>query len=405
MPRQPRVDVAPRCNLSVAGLFAGIGGFELGLRAAGHLPVVLCEVDPAAHAVLRTRFPEAELWGDVQDIDSLPQVDVLVAGFPCQDLSQAGRTDGIAGRHSGLVSHVFRLLERSPRKPTWVVLENVPFMLQLDGGTAMRFVTWELERLGYWWAYRVVDSMAFGLPQRRRRVFLVAALEGAGADPRAVLLAEDAGPPESVTDRPLAYGFYWTEGNRGLGLAPDAVPPLKGGSRVPSPPAIWRVLSEDVVTPDVRDAERLQGFPDDWTLPAVTDGGCRANVRWRLVGNAVSVPVAEWIGQRLSAATPYAPRADQPLARVSPWPSAAWGRRGEVYMSRASPWPVRRSVPRITQFLLHPPIPLSERATAGFLDRLSRSRLRVPDGFIEALEGHVRRMKELRSPFVVRGSS
>lgn len=75
-------------------------------------------------------------------------------------------------------------------------------------------------------------------------------------------------------------------------------------------------------------------------------------------------------------------------------------------MSRASPWPVRRPVPRITEFLLHPPVPLSERATAGFLDRLSRSRLHVPDGFIEALEGHVRRMKETRSPVgVMRGSS
>lgn len=394
-------------RLRVVGLFSGIGGFERGMELAGHRCVHLCEIDPAAAAVLRRWFPGVEVSSDVRRLDGLPEADVLVAGFPCQDLSQAGRASGIDGERSGLVRHVFRLVEAAARRPSWIVLENVPFMLQLRGGEAIRWLTSELERLGYWWAYRVVDSMAFGLPQRRRRVFVVAAREGSGGDPRAVLLSDDVGPEELPKGRPTAYGFYWTEGNRGLGLAPDAVPPLKGGSRVPSPPAIWRLLRDDVVTPDIRDAERLQGFPEDWTQPAVVEAGVRPRERWRLVGNAVTVPVARWIGQRLVTAGSYDDRRDRRAIRLARWPQAAWGRRGEVHVCPASPWPLREPVPPITEFLLFPPEPLSARATAGFLDRVSRSSLRLPEGFLEALRRHADRMAEttLATEVAAAGSS
>src|SRR5690606_22100238 len=104
---------------------------------------------------------------------------------------------------------------------------------------AMNVITTSLEELGYRWAYRVVDTRAFGLPQRRRRVYIVAARNG---DPRTVLFADEAYEPEDATDnmQSVAYGFYWTEGLRGLGWAADAVPTLKGGSGlgIPSPPAI-----------------------------------------------------------------------------------------------------------------------------------------------------------------------
>ena len=109
-------------------------------------------------------------------------------------------------------------------------------MLQLSKGRALALILDELERLEYRWAYRVVDTLAFGLPQRRQRVFLVATRIG---DPRGVLLVDDAGePPPRVPSSRTAFGFYWTEGIRGLGWAVDAVPTLKGGSTIgiPSPP-------------------------------------------------------------------------------------------------------------------------------------------------------------------------
>lgn len=143
--------------MRVAGLFAGIGGFELGLHRAGHRAELLCDILPAARAVLEARFPDVEYRDDITRLRSLPAtVDLVCAGFPCQDLSQAGRTAGLAGDKSSLVGDVFRLLEK--RRVAHVVLENVPFMLQLAGGNAMRAIVEEFERLGYRWAYRTVDS-------------------------------------------------------------------------------------------------------------------------------------------------------------------------------------------------------------------------------------------------------
>src|SRR5207248_358372 len=168
--------------------------------------------------------------------------------------------------------------------PRWLLLENVPFMLQLDGGEAMRYLTHRLEQLGFRWAYRIVDARSFGLPQRRRRVLVLASRE---EDPRGPLLTRDAGAPEQpAVEDGVACGFYWTEGIRGLGWAVDAIPTLKGGSSIgiPSPPAIWRPGTRRIVTPDLRDAERLQGFPAEWTAPADSPRRRRNSARWKLVG-------------------------------------------------------------------------------------------------------------------------
>ena len=125
-------------HFHVAGLFAGIGGLELGLARAGHHTELLCEIEPGAVAVLRNRFPRVPVHEDVTTLKRLPRaVNLVVAGFPCQDLSQAGLTKGLGGLQSSLVDHVFRLLKVSD--VPWVVLENVPFMLQLGLITADSF--------------------------------------------------------------------------------------------------------------------------------------------------------------------------------------------------------------------------------------------------------------------------
>jgi DNA (cytosine-5)-methyltransferase 1 len=375
-------------RLSVAGLFAGIGGIERGLRIAGHHTELLCEFDAAASRVLKKRFGDVALKGDIRDLKSLPKVDLVAAGFPCQDLSQAGRTAGIEGERSGLVTEVFRLLRRS--KPRWLLLENVSFMLSLDGGRAMTFLTDSLEELGFRWAYRVVDSRAFGLPQRRQRVLLLASRT---EDPRHVLLADDAGEPPEQDYRGRACGFFWTEGIKGLGWAVDAVPTLKGGSTIgiPSPPAIW-LPSGEIVTPGIRDAERLQGFPADWTAPAVEDTRRKNNPRWKLVGNAVSVPVAEWVGRRLREPQVYDPSDDVPVGRGERWPLAGWCLGGKVHRADVSKWPVRATAPHLANFLKYPTTPLSARATAGFLKRARKGNLRFPDGFLEAVDQHLKRV-------------
>jgi len=101
-----RKSAAPEVH-SVAGLFAGIGGFERGLARAGHETALLCENDPLATAVLEARFPDIARHSDVRSLEELPRATTLVvAGFPCQDLSQAGTTVGITGSRSGLVGEV-----------------------------------------------------------------------------------------------------------------------------------------------------------------------------------------------------------------------------------------------------------------------------------------------------------
>ncbi|MFZ2651668.1 MAG: DNA (cytosine-5-)-methyltransferase [Burkholderiaceae bacterium] len=380
--------------MRVAGLFAGIGGFELGLHNAGHVTELLCDVIPAAQAVLTTRFPNVEYCHDITKLRALPRsVDLICAGFPCQDLSQAGRTAGLGGERSGLIGEVFRLLSRR-RVPT-VVVENVPFMLQLDGGNAMRSIIDEFERRRYRWAYRVVDTLGFGLPQRRHRVYLVASRE---IDPARVLLSDEKPlvRPQTALEH-LAHGFYWTEGLGGLGWAVDAVPTLKNGSTIgiPSPPA---VLLPDgrVIKPGIRDAEALQGFAHDWTAAAETVA--RQSVRWSLVGSAVSVPVAQWLGSRLSAPGDYETSRDREFPSVAKAPNAARfdGKRRYAVQIGLDPLGIRAAP--LAEFLtdVANQQPLSLKATIGFLSRTRRAKLRFEPGFIAAIEAHASRMDAAR---------
>lgn len=365
----------------VSGLYAGIGGFELGFQRSGHHTLLLCESNERAKAVLRRRFPEVTLASDVAGLKSLPpETQVVAAGFPCQNLSMAGDKLGIEGDKSQIVQSLFRLVEA--RRVPWVVIENVYFMLHLRRGAAMAAILAELERLAYRWAYRVVDSRAFGLPQRRRRVFIVASQTG---DPRDVLLSDDA--PERhwpAIDLAHPIGFYWTEGRTGHGLTADAIPPLKAGSGlgIPSPPAVL-LPSGRVVTPTIEATERLQGFPARWTT---TREQSAWRYRWRLVGNAVSVPVAEWIGHRLMVPKVYESSADLPLEDVDRWPSAAWSMGACRRVASVSEYPVHARRGRLSAYATHGWPDLSTRALAGFVSRAREGRLRYPKGFLAALE-------------------
>jgi DNA (cytosine-5)-methyltransferase 1 len=378
-------------DMKVGALFAGIGGLELGLHKAGHQPLLTCEISDPAIAVLTERFNGIPNWPDVRTIASLPEeVELLTAGFPCQDLSQAGMTAGITGERSGLVDHVFRLLDN--RRIPVVVLENVSFMLQLDRGAAMSSLTTAFEERGYRWAYRTVNSLSF-LPQRRERVFFVAST--CDLDPEKVLFADDVQPKLSTPELcSRAHGFYWTEGTRGLGWAPDAVPTLKNGSTVgiPSPPAIL-LPSGRIIKPDIRDAERLQGFPEDWTKPAEKVG--RSSLRWSLVGNAVTVPVAAWLGSRLKQPGFYFRDLDIPWPRKTTWPRAARYDGTRRIAVNVGPYPVWSKRPPLHKFLAYDGVPLSAKATAGFLSRTEDSSLRFVPGFIAAVRTHLRQMERI----------
>ena len=414
-------------GLSVVGLFAGVGGLELGLELAGHETLLLCELMPHARAVLSAAgkrdddyraFAHAALAEDVTSPKleaTLPdRFDLLTAGFPCQDLSQAGKADGISGSRSGLIGHVLRILERRRRvaRPRWVVLENVSFMRHLGGGIGMEVVLNGLSKLGYAWAYREIDSLAFGLPQRRKRLFIVGCLLGEG-DPRRVLLEGDVEPDESRKGAGWqdgrACGFYWTEGNRGIGWADNAVPPIKGGSGlgIPAPPAIILPPGGELVVPTIGDTERLQGFPRGWTEPAAQLDQRGERLRWLMVGNAVSVPVAQWIGERLKAVSGTVERSDEPIPAGSKWPAAAWqvDPSGPRFAASVGGWPKRRDRTSLLSVVteedsIRPA--LSLRAASGFLRRFEASNLlkRDPEhraALLKILRHHVECQSHARS--------
>jgi len=254
----------------------------------------------------------------------------------------------------------------------------------------MRVIVRALEALGYMWAYRVIDARAFGLPQRRRRVLIVASRS---EDPRDVLFGEDHGQEVSAIRNDSGRGFYWTEGRTGLGWAIGAIPTLKGGSGIgiASPPAIWFPARRTVELPTIRDAERLQGFEPDWTLPAERAHGRGA--RWRLVGNAVCVPMMEWLAEQLRRPSKYSPRLDIDCDSRSGWPNAAWGRAGHTRAHPASAWPTWVPSQTINSFLRYETKPLSFRATDGFLRRAQSSGLTFEAGFLADVAHHRANMR------------
>lgn len=169
--------------MNVVSLFSGIGGFDEGFRRAGFDVAAACEIDPACRRVLRRHFPEMEIYDDVQTITETTfagrTVDVLVGGFPCQDLSVAGRRAGLAGKRSGLWFEFLRII--GSYLPRWVVIENVPGLLSSHGGADFAVLLRGLVECGYGVAWRVLDAQYFGLAQRRERVFVVASLRSGRA--------------------------------------------------------------------------------------------------------------------------------------------------------------------------------------------------------------------------------
>jgi len=259
-------------DLTAVSLFAGIGGFDLALTRAGVRVVAAVEIDPACRGVLARHFPGTTLFPDVREVsgDQLraagfdPRHGIITAGWPCQDLSMAGRRAGLGGARSGLFWHVVRLAREL--SPQWLVLENVPGLLSAvcscpgDGacvaagravrcgthdthngrrtwrpgvphtvpggacpggcmaahGGAMGTVVGALAGLGYGLCWRVLDAQHFGVPQRRERLFFAGCL-GDGAAPVQVLLEPESSTGHPAPGRPTQAQVAGTLASRARG--------------------------------------------------------------------------------------------------------------------------------------------------------------------------------------------
>ena len=258
--------------------FSGIGGLEGSQVAAGY-----CEIDPAARKVLSTRFPDAPLYSDIRQVTSV-DADVVVGGWPCQDISIAGKGRGLQGANSGLFYELLRLARNSGA--TTVVAENVSNVLRLDDGHVFREILSEFSKSGFAnISWRMLNARQFGLPHHRNRVFFIAS-----KDPDIPLSIFRKPSVAQVTGslEPVA-GFYWTAGTHSINYSKGYVPTIKVGSSlsIPSPPAIHYRDHVRLLSP--HEALTLQGF-DDIDVSLIKSGNA-----YRFAGNAVAAPVGRFV--------------------------------------------------------------------------------------------------------------
>lgn len=390
--------------LRVVSLFAGIGGFDLGFTQAGMKVVAHVEKDPHCRKLLSAKWPDSVVLDDARTAGkhNLPPCDVLCGGFPCQDLSVAGKRAGLQGERSGLFYELTRITHEL--QPAFLVWENVPGLLSSNERRDFLAVLIELRRIGYHGGWRTLDAQFFGVAQRRRRVFGVFARADIGAGRCAEILSLHEGvrghpAPRRETRQDVAGtlggssqsgGFRTTDldnnvafitafSSKDHGADAGALSPtlramnydkshINGGGQVaiafgfPAQMSGTQCASAEDLAPVLqsrnplavatfqqssqagkgtigydasgiakpcktqqdgqmihagsavrrltpRECERLQGFPDDWTA------GFADSTRYRMLGNAVAVCVARWIGGRIVANFP-----DHTMA--SAWPGA-----------------------------------------------------------------------------------
>jgi DNA (cytosine-5)-methyltransferase 1 len=434
-------------DLTAVSLFAGIGGIDRALDLAGIEVTAAVEIDPDCRSVIARHFPRTALFNDVTEVTGdqlratgfVPRRGVLAGGFPCQGLSQAGLRKGLADARSGLFWHVMRLADEL--RPRWLLLENVPGLLSsvcpcpgdrtcvagrramacgewrgngdtrewfpdvphnVGGGTcpggcmaahggAMGTVLGALGERGYGFAYRVLDAQFFGVPQRRRRVFIagclgdraapvqvllepesggghpaqgrqagagttgapgggaVSSLQGGGRRGHRIdaegaagghlvtgtltagsladyddntaraghmithaLTAREAKGPDSdatsgfiVTHALTAEGADASEGGTGRGTPLVAVTSLAVAGDFSTGENVAQAVGDAGIVRRLSplECERLQGFPDLWTLHRAGDGTEQSDsARYRQLGNSVAVPCVAWITHRIAAA-------------------------------------------------------------------------------------------------------
>jgi len=170
--------------LTGVSLFAGVGGFDLAMQRQGVKVVASVEIDKKCNEVLAKHFPEATQFTDVTTVKGEdlinagfnPSKGIITGGFPCQDLSVAGKRAGLAGERSGLFWEIARLVEETQTE--YFVIENVPGLLTSNKGRDFGVVVGTMADIGYSLAWRVLDAQHFGVPQRRRRVFIVGRRSG-----------------------------------------------------------------------------------------------------------------------------------------------------------------------------------------------------------------------------------
>ena len=203
--------------LTGVSLFAGIGGFDLAMERSGVKVVASVELDRSCRSILEKHFPDSKLFNDVTTVKGSdlieagfkPRTGIITGGFPCQDLSVAGARTGLAGERSRLFWEIARIVEETQSE--YFLIENVPGLLSSNDGRDFGIVIGTMADLGYSVAWRVLDAQYFGVPQRRKRIFIVGRRSG-DLSPAEILFKQ-----EGLRRDPLQSNQSGEETTRGAG--------------------------------------------------------------------------------------------------------------------------------------------------------------------------------------------
>lgn len=346
--------------------FSGIGGLE-----ASTPPELFCEADSSAASVLEAQYPDKEVWPDVQTLEP-PQVDVVAGGWPCQDLSIAGLQEGLKGLRSGLLLDMLSVARDAGAHT--IVAENVPNLLRLRRGEEFGASLAAFAEYGYpYVAWRLMNARAFGLPQHRARVLMIASK----AEDVALTLFRPLDPLPRVStassNKDKAAGFYWTAGTHSINYSRGYVPTIKVGSSlgIVSAPAVHFDGIVRKISPS--EALRLQGFELGVDLfPS-------RSAAYRAAGNAVPKPIGRWVLDGLTKTSGelegswLAQQTElwQTSGHSGRYPRAGMYERGRVRARKLEKH--RRATDLIRYLDQDDPSRLSARASSGLLRRLERS--------------------------------
>lgn len=258
--------------------FSGIGGLEGSLA-----PKAVCEIDEECRELLSLRFPEAKQFNDIRTMDGI-EAEVIVGGWPCQDLSVAGKQAGLQGENSGLF---YSFIDAANEiKAQTLIAENVTNLLRMDKGAVFFEVLIELKKRGFGYcSWRVINARQFGLPHHRNRVFLIASRD----IQRCYSLFRDLPEIDRKTSDTKAAGFYWTAGSQSICFSKGYVPTIKIGStlKIASPPAVF--YGDTVRKLSSNEALQLQGFsPEHFSNFA-------DSTKFKMAGNAVAKPIGQFV--------------------------------------------------------------------------------------------------------------
>ena len=308
--------------LRYGSVCSGVEAATAAWHLLGWQPQWFSEIEAFPSAVLAHHYPDTPNHGDMTTFKEWPDdpIDLLVGGTPCQSFSVAGLRKGLDDPRGNLMLTYLAIAERY--KPRWLVWENVPGVLSSNRGRDFGTFLGALGQLGYGFAYRVLDAQYFGVAQRRRRVFVVGylgdwrraaavlfereSLSGHPAPRRetreevAACLTRGVGQrydPETET-LPIAFGAQ-NSANQGDSVSEHVTPTLDKSKT----PAAMTAGSVRRLTPV--ECERLQGFPDDYTLIPYRNRMAADGPRYKAMGNSMAVPIMRWIGKRISEVEAY----------------------------------------------------------------------------------------------------